>query len=328
MTYAPIAVALTLLSLISGFSQIKTEGLAWQEANYWPQLEAVARGTAPAPYQYRLLTDILAVSTVRSAEALGVPRPIGTALLGLRLLLNLALFAVTFLFYRRLAIAPYPALLGLSALAWGITQSNYGSDLALSATTDILFFLAAALVVLEGRPNWLVGIAALAALNRESSIFLPYMAVACTVDWQGAQTLKKLDTRPALLALVVWCVVFAVIHGAIGPRPWGLSKSGAAPGLSMMWHNLTLDTAWGHTVGALGVIPVLALLSWRGWHPMLKPIFWSVVPLWCLVHLFCAPLDQSRVLLLPQILVFIPATLCGLSYWRNVQAERRKGLLV
>ena len=322
-----IAIALILLSLITGFSQIKTEGLAWQEARYWPRLEAVARGTAPAPDQYRLLTDRAVVATVRAAEWSGLPRPVGLSFVALRLIQNLLLFGLSYAFYRKLGIPAYSALMGLSALAWGMTQANYGSDLAFNAYTDILLYLAAAIVLLEGRYSWLIPVTALAALNRESSIFLPYMAVACALRTTPRLSLNMTVAAPALAAIVVWGLLFTGIHLSLGARPWALHESGAAPGLSMLRYNLTHGDAWGHTAGALGILPVLALLSWRGWHPLLIPLFWSVVPAWYIAHLFCAPLDQSRVLLLPQILVFIPGMLGGLAWWRQRQDQRLPGLL-
>ena len=96
----------------------------------------------------------------------------------------------------------------------------------------------------------------------------------------------------------------------------------------MLRYNLGSDAAWGHVAGTLGIVPVLALISYRVWHPMLRPLFWSVVPLWFVIHLFCAPLDQSRVLLLPQVLVFIPGMLCGLAYWQGEPEDAEKrGLL-
>lgn len=324
---APIALALILLSLITGFSQIKTEGLAWQEANYWPRLEAVAKGNAPAPDQYRVLTDRLVVVAVEAAEALALPRPVGLTFVALRLLQNLLLFVLAYAFYRRLGIPPYPAVLGLSALAWGMTQANYGADLGFNASTDTLLYLGAALALVSGRPAWLVPITAIAALNRESSILIPYMALAFAVRRETRLTLDKAIAGPAFAALVVWCLLFTALHVSLGQRPWALHESGAAPGLEMLRYNLTNGAAWAHGFGMLGILPLLALMSWRGWAAPLKPIFWSVVPLWCIAQLLCAPLAQSRVLLLPQVLVFIPGVLCGLAYWRERRENDVPGLL-
>ncbi len=324
---APIALALILLSLITGFSQIKTEGLAWQEANYWPRLEAVARGTAPAPDQYRVFTDRMVVLAVKAVEALELPRPVGLTFIALRLFQNLLLFGLAYAFYRRLGIPPYPTVLGVSALAWGMTQANYGADLGFNASTDTLLYLSAALALVCGRPAWLVPITAIAVLNRESSILIPYMALACAVRREPRLTLDKAIAAPAFASLVVWCLLFVALHFSLGSRPWSLHESGAAPGFEILRYNLTNRDAWEHGFGILGFLPLLALLSWRGWAPPLKPVFWSVVPLWCIAQLFCAPLDQSRVLLLPQVLVFVPGVLCGLAYWRERQEKCARGIL-
>lgn len=324
---SPIAIALILLSLIAGFSQIKTEGLAWQEANYWPRLEAVANGTANAPEQYRVLTNRLVVAAVKCGASLGLPRPVGSTFVVLRLAQNLLLFGLAFAFYRKLGIHPYPALLGLSALAWGMTQSNYGSDLGFSDYTDILLYLCAAIALREERPRWIIPITALAALNRESSILIPYMAIATAVRFTPRVALDRTVALPGFAALAVWALMFTAIHLVLGSRPWTLHESGASPGLSMLRYNLSHGDAWGHTAGVLGIVPILALVSWRGWHPLLIPLFWSVVPLWLVAHVLCAPLDQSRVLLLPQILVFIPGMLGGLTWWRQRQEDSLGGLL-
>src|SRR5690606_12529281 len=112
-------------------------------------------------------------------------------------------------------------------------------------------------------------------------------------------------------------LLFVALHVSLGTRPWALHESGAAPGFSFLHYNLTNPAAGARCFGVVGIIPLLALLSWPGWHPRLHRIFWSVVPLWCITQLFSAPLDQPRVLLLPQVLVFIPGALCGLAYWRE-----------
>ena len=318
---AAVVVALVLLSLIVGFSQIKTEGLGWQEAHYWPRLEAVVAGEAPAPWQYRVLTDNLVVVVCRAAETIGIPRPVGLSFVALRLLQNMALFVLAFFYYRKLGLHAYAVVIGLSALAWGMTQSNYGSDLAFNAYTDILFYLGAALVLLHRRYEWLIPITVLAALNRETSGLLPVMALVCAVPLFHAARPDHDLRRNAVIALGLYIAIQMVLWLNFGAREWVLHPSGATPGLSMLRYNLGNDAAWGHVVGTLGIVPVLALLSYRVWHPLLRPLFWAVVPVWLLIHLFCAPLDQSRVLLLPQVLVFIPGMLCGLAYWQETQED-------
>jgi len=323
-----VVVAVVLLSLITGFSQIKTEGLAWQEEHYLPQLEAAANHSAPAPWQYRVLTDRVVLGACRLAESFNLPRPVGLTFVALRLLQNLALFALAYAFYHRLGISPYLILLGLSAMAWGMTQANYGSTLAFDAYTDILFYLAAALALLAGRYWWIIPITLLAALNRETSGLIPVMALAFAYSQKRQGHDKRSLFRPAAIALGLYFLIFAGLRLGYGVRPWAGDEAGADPTFGFLLHNLSSDIAWGHAAGVLGVVPVLALLTYRAWHPILRPLFWSIVPMWMVVHLLLVPLDESRALLLPQILLFIPGLLCGIQHLRVENNESPRGLLV
>lgn len=314
--WCTVSAALLLLSLLAGFSQIKTEGLAWQEAHYLPQLEAVLAGDAPAPGQYRLLTDAVVVAACRVASSLDLPRPVGVTFVALRIAQNLALFFLAFFFYRRLGLSAYTAVFGLSALAWGMTQANYGADLGFNTYTDIILYLGAALALLERRYGWILPLSLLAALNRETGVFIPVMALAC-IHAANTGDAPRTSARPAWIALTGFVAVQVGLHLALGSRPWSMHESGATPGLGYLLYNLGNDAAWGHTFGVLGIVPVLALLARHAWHPLLRPLAWSVVPAWLVLHLLFAPLDQSRVLLLPQVLVFLPAMLCGLQAFQG-----------
>lgn len=314
-----IIVALLLLSLITGFSQIKTEGLGWQEANYKPMLDAAQAGAAPAPDQYRVLTDQVVVAACRLAETVGLPRPVGLTFVTIRLLQNITLFALAFCFYRALGLRPYAIVIGLSALAWGMTQSNYGSTLAFDAYTDMVFYLLAALALVYQRFYLLIPITVLAALNRETAVLLPIMAGVYA--FAGSTPRPKELLRISAAALVLFGMVQLALHLYFGPRDWVMHPSGATPGLAMLSYNLNNDAAWGHVAGTLGIVPLLALATWRHWHPLLRLLFWTVVPLWFLGHLLFAPLDQSRVLLLPTVLVLVPGMLCGLSALQGTRDE-------
>lgn len=318
LPYLVIASALSLLALIAAFSQIKTEGLAWQETYYGPRLDSVAAGTAPAPDQHRLLGEGLAGVALRIARSLELPRPVGLSLVALRVTQNLAIFFLAFAFYRRLGIAPYAALLGLSALAWGMTQTNHGADLAFSAYNDLLLYLAAALALLANRTAWIPLLAVLAALNRETGFLLPIVALAAARDPKAL--------RHGAIAVAAFVGTYAFLRIAL-PRPGFFIEHGATPGFALLRANLTTPEAWGHALGAVGILPLLAWLSRRGWHPLLSPLFWAIVPAWFTIHLVAAPLDPSRVLLLPQVLVFIPGLLCGLAWWRDSAPARDERLL-
>lgn len=322
---AAVLAAITLLGLLAGFSQIKTEGLSWQETHYLPRLEAIAAGTAPAPAQYRLLTNRAVLLTVRLAEDWGLPRPAGLAFIAWRLALNFAVLGLAYAFYRSLGIAPWLALLGLSALTWGMTQANYGSDLAQDASADIAFYLAAVLAIRARRYAWIPAITLLSALNRETAGLIPVMLLASAVTRTPQFGLDRQMARYGAIALAVYGLAAVAILAAFGIRPWEGLATGASPYTGFLFHNLSSDAAWGHSVGVLGIVPLLALWVWRAWPDFLRPIMWSVVPAWCLLHLFLAPLDQARVLLLPQALVFLPALLYAIQEARTPLPQRHGG---
>ena len=113
--------------------------------------------------------------------------------------------------------------------------------------------------------------------------------------------------RYGAIALAVYGLAAAAMLADFRIRPWEGLETGASPYTGFLFRNLSSDAAWGHSFGVLGIVPLLALWVWRAWPDFLRPLLWSVVPAWCLLHLFLAPLDQARVLLLPQALVFLPA---------------------
>ena len=61
------------------------------------------------------------------------------------------------------------------------------------------------------------------------------------------------------------------------------------------------------------VISSVALCSYRHWPLQLRVSFWTIVPLWLVVHSLAAVLAEARLLLLPQALVFIPGALFALG---------------
>lgn len=325
--FAMLAV-LILLSLLAGFSQIKTEGLSWQETHYLPRLEAVVAGEAASPWQYRPLTNHLVLWACRGAEIIGLPRATGVTFVAIRVAQNFALFLLAFLLYRRLGIGAYAAILGLMALTWGMTQANYGTDLAFDAYTDILCYLLAALLLLARRFGWLVPLTALAALNRETSGLIPVMVVASGTTLRPRLGIDRAFAGPAGMALAIYVLIVGGLRLWYGSQPWVGWEAGASVPFGFLKYNLTHHIAWGHTAGVLGIVPLLALACYRVWHPDLRAWFWAVVPAWALLHLFLAPLDESRVVLLPQVLVFIPGMLCGIQYLRTAENAGPRGLLV
>jgi len=318
---AVVACAL-LLSLITAFNQVKAQGLSWQEEHYQARLEAVVAGEAPSPFQYRILSDSLTVAVYRLFERVGMPRPVGVAFVSIRVTQNLLLFLLAIAYYRRLGLSIYLGILGISALAWGMMQGNLESDLAIDTYTDLILYLWAGLTIVTGRVLWIVPITVLGTLNRETSGLVPVLLVAAYLPPHAADS-----RRPALgpgrvlsiaaVSLAAYGLIFAGLRLYFGPREWVVHPTGAAPGLGMLWHNLSDAGTWVNLVGTLGLIPLLAVVSWRAWRWPLGAFFWAMVPAWLLIHLCFGPLAETRLVLVPLAMAFIPGALCGLMYFRG-----------
>jgi len=317
-----------LLSFITVFNQVKTLGLSWQEEHYTARLEAVVNGMADSPWQYRVLSDALTLGVCRFFAWIGAPRSVGLAMVFVRLAQNTAIFILAVAYYRRLGIPVYTALLGIMALAWGMTHSNFNSDLAVNTYTDVLLYLCAGIAITGRRPAWILPITVLGALNRETSGLIPIMLLAASVEHAGGLPARNTPDVLAipgtglfiqrgilavgLLSLAAYTAVFLGLRIYFGVRHWIPYSAGVHQGWELLAFNLRYDRTWGHLAGTLGIMPILALAARPWWRRPLGAFAWAIVPAWLVIHLCLSALAESRVLLVPQVLVFIPAALCGL----------------
>jgi hypothetical protein len=305
-------IAAVLLSLIAGFNQVKAMGLAWQEEHYLPRLERVAAGEAGSPWQYRVLSDYAALGAVRTAEAAGVPRAAGVTFVAIRVAQNVAIFLLLFGYMRALGIGAYAALLGMMALAWAMTQANYNSDLAINTYSDVLFYLLAGWCVVR-RLAWpVLPITMLAALNRETSGLIPVMLLAAAYYWpQGRE--RASAVRWGAASLAAWAVVFVGLRLWFGARGWEVHPSGTEQGIALLWYNLSFDRSWAHLAGTFSILPVLAWLGWRGAPDALRAFAVALLPVWITVHFLYSAVAETRLFLVPLVVVVIPLAMLAVQ---------------
>lgn len=292
-----VLVCVLLLSCIAVFNQVKAKGLGWQEEHYKAALDAVATGQASAPEQYRVLSAYATVWACRLMELAGIPRPVGTGLVAIRVIQNVIIFLLALAYYRRLGIPVYLGLLGVSALTWGMTLCTYESGLAIDVYTEIILYLWAGLVIVEGKPGWIVLITLLGALNRETSALIPFLLLAAGERKGGVKGASS---------LAVYGAVFAALRLHYRGAEW-IPEASAAP--------------WVNLVGVLGVMPVLAALSAQIWPRTLRAAGWVIVPAWFAAHALFGGVAETRVLLLPQVMVFIPGALWSVMHVRELSIE-------
>jgi len=269
----------------------------------------VLAGVAIDPWQYRLLPELVVEAAIRSVRWIGVENPTLPAFAIVRVVQNLLIFLIAALYWGRLGVSKGMTVLGLAMLAWGFSYAGYGSDLAFSTYFDVLFYLLAAWLIVLHRLGWTVTVVALAALNRETSALIPLLVLA--VGIRPADLSGLVDRRALKMAasgLFVFLLEYGLVRFLLGPRPT-MRPYGHALGLDLLGLNLSWIYSYFSTAAAFSVIPWLALVFWKGWPPILKRFFWAIVPIWLVAHLFLGAMAEARLLLVPHVIVLLPAAL-------------------
>ena len=273
--------------------------------------DAILDGTQGDPWRFRLLSEWGAEASLQVADALGFSKPAVVGFLGFRVLQNLAIFGLMWLVLRRLGFGWYESLFGLALLAWGFTQALFHQAMSFNTYGDVAFYLAAALLILNRRWWWVVPLTVAAAVNRETSGLIPVMlmAMAWPLGWRTEEGRRAL--RIGAVALVAFAATYGIVRLAVGPAFY-IRANGQDAGLDLLDYNLTRGITWDFVFQTLNVLPLLALLAWRRWPRELQAFGLAIVPAWVAIHLFTSVLAESRLLLVPLALVFIPGALAGL----------------
>jgi hypothetical protein len=311
-----IAALVTVLSVYFVHYQITFMGLGWYETVQWERTLRVIHGESGTPWQYRLFTEGMVYGLVRGFEALGVARPIGTAFILFRLVQCLVTFSLALAYYRKLGLTLVEGFLGISLLTWGMCHGLYDTDMTFNTYTDMSFFLLAGLLILHHKPLWLLPLMLVAPFNRETSGCIPVMLLFSSVVLSPS---FKCPPRQILLivavSLLLWLGIVGGLRLVYGMRPYIVPTAGKKPILPLLIFNLTWWRTWVFLFATLGLIPVMALVSWKAWPEPLRRFFWAVVPVWFPAHFALAHAPETRLFLVPQVLIFIPGALLGLQYF-------------
>jgi len=298
--------AALLLSLFTVFLHAKALGRGYLENYQVPRHVAILAGDAGNPWQYRVLSAWIVEAAHRLFGALSLHEPLILAFLAVRVLAETLLFVFAWRYWRALGSSTAAAFLGLAILGWSVSHANYGSDLQFSTYFDVLFYVLAALAVVQNRLVWILPITLLAALNRESSGFIPLLPLAA---WPGAAPEKRARlVRVAGAGVAIYLAVFAALRLAYGPEPLVLAY-GHHPGPDLLAFNVGRARTWIQLVATFSIVPALALAGFRRWPPLLRGFFWLLVPAWLVVHAVGAILAETRLLLGPFTLVLVPGAL-------------------
>ena len=306
-----------LFSLLTVYFQEQHLTLRYIEEGYQIKRHiAVLQGTAGNAWQYRVLSEFLVEGVLSIFKYLGVPHPVASAFLSFRVFQNTLIFMLAALYYKKLGLNTYLTLTGLSILAWGMIHAVYYSDLQFSTYFDVVFYLLAGLIILHGKDMWIIPITGLAAMNRETSGFIPLMLFAARLHFRPHIRISKRAIFITLIACTLYVIIYAGLRFIYGTgRPYTGDR-----GFVLIKMMLVNYKAWAQMFATLGILPVMAILALRRWPRTLQAFFWTVVPMWFLIMQWVGGMLETRLYLVPHALVFIPGALLGAMHW-NTEAN-------
>lgn len=286
----------------------------------------VLNGTAGSPWAYRLFSAYLVEGLSRLTAFMFDRITIGYVFVGVRIIQNAFIFILAFTFYRRLGLSKNVAIIGLLLVAWSLSYAIYDSDLSFNTYFDIIFYLLAGWAVVSRKLYWLLPITLFAATNRETSVLIPFLALTHESfyepffkrDWRRA-----FRSEPFAIfggSLLIYILIFVGVRLMIGPVR-DISPYGHTAGIDMLKFNLSRTITYVELTKTFSAIPIVALYFYRSWPTLLKRLFWTMIPLWILVHFGITIVAETRLFLVPIVLVLIPAALMGLEFPRREAAK-------
>ncbi len=311
-----LVVAAVILAIATAYAQVNYLGVHFLRVQQEKVHLQMLQGTAGNPWQYRILADVLIEPVIKLTKGMGVPQPESFTFITFRFGQILLILITAGIYYRKLGLSLYESLIGLSVLSWSMSLSLYNSDLSFNVFFDIAFYLLAAILIIDKHYVWLVVLMMPAALNRETSVLIPFMLFFAARGDSSSESRRKPAAVTAIIALAVFAIIFIGLRIYYGPQQF-LTADGYYPGLGLLVLNLTRWPTWEQMAVTLGVLPLLALLTYREWPKTLRVFFWVVVPIWFAVHFVGALVAESRLLLVPQALIFIPGALFDLAAARR-----------
>lgn len=241
--------------------------------------------------------------------------------LGFRLFLNLLVFLLAFCLLRYFVSDNLLVFFGLMFLSLAMGNAVIASDLTFNTYLDNVFYLLTACIILyKKNPYWLIPITLLAAFNRETAMLIPFLYFVSKTDF-SAFSIKKLNLSAVKLpGKDVWVltaglyIIFSAIfiglriyYGYVPAQFWKVPA-----GIQMIKLNLFSTVAlkaYFELIGTFSVIPFILLYRFNRFPLLLRTWFLALVPLWFAVHIYSVVIYQTRLFLVPVIIVFLPMLL-------------------
>jgi hypothetical protein len=234
---------------------------------------------------------------------------------------HLAIFWLAYILWSYFVKNDWLIFFGLLFLCMAIGNSGAVADLTFNTYIDnILYLFTACIIVYRLNPWWMLLITTIGAFNRETSILIPFLYfISATdltaVDWRRFRlSAVKFPALPIWILTAAQYVIFVTIFLAIrhyyGYRPQQTWKVPA--GLPMLKLNLLSADgvkSYFEMIGTFSIIPFIILYKFKSFPYRLRTWFIAIVPIWFAVHLLTVVTYQTRLFLVPLIIIFMPMML-------------------
>lgn len=210
---------------------------------------------------------------------------------------------------------------GINFLALSLGNAVAAADLSFNTYMDIiLYLLTANIIVYKKKAVWLLPITILAGFNRETGIIIPALYFISQTDFTKFD-FRKLNIKSIIfpakntwffvaLLYVIFFAIFIGLRSYFGYRPQQVWKVPA--GFQMLKLNLMSAVgvkAYMELIGTFGVLPLLILYKFKSFPHLLKKWFIFLVPVWFAAHYFSVVAYQTRLFMVPFILIMLPMVL-------------------
>ncbi|MBF0568928.1 MAG: hypothetical protein HQK95_08705 [Nitrospirae bacterium] len=320
-TIISIVIALSLYTIYTQFKSVYDYGGDYLSTEEQNRHSVIINGTAPIPYRYRILTQwvyelwrqpfrpladkYINVPNVFKAQSANLRLDHWISWLTFRIVQNVIIFWLAFLYFRTFGLSRNYVIMGLIMLAWGISHSYHHSSLSAYTYTDIIFYLLASLWIRKDKLAYLVPLTFFAALNRETSIFIPLMLL-CMDNFKEQ---KRRNILYLAITMSTWVSVYVGLRLVLGLSSYVDSGYGPImPGFMLAYLNFINDWTWKGLAEMFHVL-LCAVFFIRLWPDFLAKCLYFIVLPWTVLMFFFGSTSETRLFLVPLVTVFIPAGL-------------------
>ncbi len=234
-----------------------------------------------------------------------------------RIIQNLVIFYLCFIYFSHFIRSKNLVLLGLMMCALFMGNGVIDADLTFNTYMDVTLYLLAAIVIVKNySPYWIILITFIGALNRETSLLIPVLYFFTKVnvaEFQNVPLLIQRNLRSIVItasALLIFVATFILVRNFYGYQPVAVWRVSA--GWDMIKLNLISSVSvktYMEFFGVFGFLPLWCFLIYNRLNYHLRVFFIFLVPIWFVIHLSTAMGSQTRLYLVPTLLVLLPAIL-------------------